>query len=279
VPNQKRARQKAARAQKLEEQRRLARRNSMIKRTVIVVIVAGAVIGSAAAIFAGGGRAATTTSTTSAIENTQNHANAAAITAGCPANPLTTVNKLHWSKLPKMTINAKKLYYATFDTTAGTFVAELDPAEAPVTVNSFVFLAQHKYFNCNSFFRTVQTFVIQSGAPEQNNGDSTQPGYTLPDEFQKHPGTPTFPLDSLVMANEGSTHPNSGGSQFFIVTGTAGETLGNSYTLFGKVISGLNIPIVISDFGDTLAQDNSGSGYGPQVIERILKVTISTKAP
>ena len=269
MPNQKRARQKAARARKLEEQRRIARRNSLIKRTAIVVVVAGVILGTAAAIFSGGG---TTTSTTTVDENLQHTADTAAIAAGCPSSPSTPVNTLHWSHAPKMTINVNRYYYATFDTTEGTFVVQLNPKEAPVTVNNFVFLADHKYYNCNSFFRVIPNFMEQGGAPQQTDSDSTQPGYTIPDEFQKHPGKKTFPLESIVMANTGAK--NSGGSQFFIVTGPEGEELPNTYTLFGKVVSGLNVPILIQDFGNSSPTSN---GVPPLVVERMLKVTISTK--
>lgn len=273
MPNQKRARQKAARARKLEEQRRIARRNSLIKRIVIVVVVAGVVLGTAAAFLTSGGHS-TTTSSTTADQRLQATANTTAVAAGCPASPTTPVNTLHWKHAPKMTIDVNRYYYATFDTTAGTFVVQLDPKEAPVTVNNFVFLAEHKYYNCNSFFRVIPNFMEQGGAPEQVDTDSTQPGYTIPDEFQKHPGKKTFPLESIVMANTGAK--NSGGSQFFIVTGPDGEGLPNSYTLFGKVVSGLNVPIIIQDYGNS---SSTANGIPPLVIERMLTVTISTKAP
>ena len=67
------------------------------------------------------------------------------------------------------------------------------------------------------------------------------------------------------MANTGA--PNSGGSQFFIVAGPEGESLPNSYALFGSVTSGMNVV-------DTINQQGSAQGVPPDVTQRIISVTI-----
>jgi cyclophilin family peptidyl-prolyl cis-trans isomerase len=67
------------------------------------------------------------------------------------------------------------------------------------------------------------------------------------------------------MANTGS--PNTGGSQFFIVAGPQGESLPNSYALFGHVTSGMNVV-------DTINQQGSAQGVPPDVTQRILSITI-----
>ena len=69
----------------------------------------------------------------------------------------------------------------------------------------------------------------------------TEPGYTIPDELPPKAANPAqqYPLGSLVMANTGQ--PNTGGSQFFIVSGPQGESLPNTYSLFGQVTSGMNV--------------------------------------
>ena len=113
------------------------------------------------------------------------------------------------------------------------------------------------------FNTTAGNFVIQGGDP---TGTGTGgPGYTIADEYPKT-ATPQYPLYSLAMANEGSAH--TGGSQFFIVTGSAGEQLGPTYSLFGEVVSGQSVVKVINAFG-------SPSGVPPNVTERMLTVTIS----
>jgi cyclophilin family peptidyl-prolyl cis-trans isomerase len=71
------------------------------------------------------------------------------------------------------------------------------------------------------------------------------------------------------MANSG---PNTGGSQFFIVTGTSGETLPNSYALFGQVVSGFNVIQTINNEGNS---NSNANGSPPQVTHRMLSVSIS----
>jgi cyclophilin family peptidyl-prolyl cis-trans isomerase len=284
----KRERQKAQRRAKLERQQRDAQRRRTIRRSVIVAVIAAAVITSAALIFSGGSStpttlAAPTTTTTAALSTTtsaavstttttlapgtitQAQADAKAVAAGCPASTATRVNTLSWPKAPALTINTAKTYDATFTTTAGTFVVQLDAKNAPITTNNFIFLAQHNYYHCVIFHRVIPGFMFQGGDP---TGTGTGgPGYTIADELPKT-GSPTYPLYSIAMANTGQ--PHTGGSQFFVVTGASGETLPNSYSLFGHLISGQNVAKIINDAGST-----NSSGVPPVVTHRILSITIS----
>jgi cyclophilin family peptidyl-prolyl cis-trans isomerase len=93
------------------------------------------------------------------------------------------------------------------------------------------------------------------------------PGYTIKDENPAKAANAAqqYPLGSLAMANTGQ--PNSGGSQFFIVAGSQGESLPNTYALFGSVTSGMNVV-------DTINQQGSTAGVPPDVTQRILSVTI-----
>ena len=265
-----------------------AKRRQNIRRGVIVAVVAVVVLGTGALLFTGGSSTSTTTSTTSSTTTTsasstsstssttttvkggaapggisQAKANAVAVAAGCPASTSTRVNTLTWTKAPALTIDPKKTYYAHFVTTAGTFVVKLDAQTAPITTNNFVFLAQHNYYKCVIFHRVIPGFVVQGGDP---TGTGTGgPGYTIPDELPKA-GNPTYPLYSLAMANTGQA--NTGGSQFFIVSGASGEALPNTYSLFGQVISGQNVVKILNLAGST-------SGVPPTVTHRMLSVTIS----
>ena len=256
--------------------RRAQRRSQLMRRLVIVVIVAAVVVGSVA-IFVSSGSNSTTTSTSSTTSTTtttvplvdqrlQKEANKVAVAAGCPVSTATTVNTLTWKSAPAMTINTSTTYYAHVVTTVGTFVIQLNASAAPITVNNFVFLADHNFYNCVIFHRVIPTFVIQGGDPTGTG--SGGPGYTIKDEFPKA-GSPTYPLYSVAMANTGSA--NSGGSQFFVVTGSQGESLPNKYSLFGQVVSGINVI-------KTIAAEGSASGVPPNVTQRMLKVTISTSA-
>jgi len=155
---------------------------------------------------------------------------------------------------------------ADVSTTAGDFVIKLDAATAPITTNNFVFLAEHDFYKCVIFQRVVPGFMIQGGDP---TGTGTGgPGYTIPDEYP-NAGNPTYPLYSVAMANAGS--PHTGGSQFFIVTGSQGETLPNTYSLFGQVVIGVKTVQTIQDEGNANPSDN---GVPPVVVNRILNITI-----
>jgi len=277
----KRERQKAARREKLEREQRYEKRRKNIRRGVIVGVIAVVVVGSGALLFTGGkpkakANATTTTTTTASTTTTttakpagftitQAQANAKAVAAGCPASTSTRVNTKTWTKTPAMTINTAKTYYAHFTTTAGNFVVKLDASTAPVTTNNFVFLANQGYYNCVIFHRVISGFMVQSGDP---TGTGTGgPGYTIPDELPKA-GNPNYPLYSIAMANTGAAH--TGGSQFFIVTGASGESLGNTYSLFGQVVSGVKAVNTIQNAGST-----SSTGVPPSITHRILNITIT----
>ena len=164
-----------------------------------------------------------------------------------------------------MTIDTTKTYTATVKTTTGTFDITLDAKTAPNTVNNFVFLADKGYYHCVIFHRVIPGFMDQTGDPTRHRAG--RPGYTIPDENPPKAANPAqqYPLGSVAMANTGQ--PNTGGSQFFIVAGPQGESLPNTYALFGQVTSGMNVV-------DTINQQGSAAGVPPDVTQRILSVTI-----
>ena len=131
-----------------------------------------------------------------------------------------------------MKLDTTKIYHATIETVKGTIEAELYPKLAPKHVNSFVFLACQGYFDGLTFHRHEPGFVIQGGDPSGNG--SGGPGYRLPAEFNATLHTEGI----LSMAR--TSDPNSAGSQFFVMLGRAPH-LDNQYTVFGKVISGLEV--------------------------------------
>ena len=279
----KRQRQKAARRDKIERENREAKRNQLLRRSVISIVVVVLVLGSGYLIFKPSSTTTTTTTTSAPVTTTtssvttttsaaapaltQAQADAKAVAAGCPASTALRVNNLTWSHAPAMTIDRSKTYTANFVTTAGDFSVRLNAATAPQTVNSFVFLAQHNYYHCVIFHRVIPGFMEQTGDP---TGLGTGgPGYTIADENPKA-GNPTYPLFSVAMANTGA--PHSGGSQFFIVTGSTGETLPNSYALFGQVVSGTSVVMAINNAGNSSA---SANGMPPVVTHRILSITVS----
>jgi cyclophilin family peptidyl-prolyl cis-trans isomerase len=204
---------------------------------------------------------------TAADAKAQATANATSVAAGCPKSPATALKKTKWTTAPAMTIDPTKTYTATVKTDLGTIVIALDAKDAPQTVNNFVFLAEHHFFDCAIFLRVIPGFVDQTGDPT-GTGEGT-PGYTIADEYPATASDPAdqYPLGSVAMANTGQ--PHSGGSQFFIVAGSQGESLSPQYSLFGQVTSGMSVVEKINAQGST-------SGVPPDVTHRMLKVTITS---
>ncbi|MEN9645201.1 MAG: hypothetical protein RL238_1870 [Actinomycetota bacterium] len=148
---------------------------------------------------------------------------------GC-ANPDGSSPKTQtFAALPPTCIEEGKTYTATIETTKGTLHVTLRNDIAPVTVNSFVNLARFHYFDGTTCHRAIQGFVVQCGDPTATGTGG--PGYDIPDEFDK---IEPYQIGSMAMANTGQ--PNTGGSQFFIITGPNGASLPPQYTLFGQVI-------------------------------------------
>ncbi len=142
---------------------------------------------------------------------------------------------------PPMSIDPAKRYTATMATSKGSMTIALDPQAAPRTVNSFVFLARYHYFDGIVFHRVIPGFVLQGGDP---TGTGTGgPGYKFADEL---PAPGRYELGSRAMANAG---PDTTGSQFFIISGRDGMGLPPSYSLFGKVVAGLDTVAAIDAVG------------------------------
>jgi cyclophilin family peptidyl-prolyl cis-trans isomerase len=132
-----------------------------------------------------------------------------------------------------MCIDPQKDYTAEMVTSMGTMVIALDPVAAPKTVNNFVNLARYHYYDGVTFHRVIRGFVLQGGDPEGTGRGG--PGYRFEDELPK-PGR--YEIGSLAMANAG---PDTNGSQFFIISGPQGVRLPPQYSLFGKVVKGLEV--------------------------------------
>jgi len=154
-------------------------------------------------------------------------------TATPKPKPVPTPFGARFSHAPAMTVNVKHSYTATMVTSKGTFTIKLLPKVAPLAVNSFVFLARHKYYQHIQFFRVISGFMVQTGDP--TNTGFGGPGYTFRDEKVTLP----YRVGTVAMANSG---PNSNGSQFFIVVGMSPSVSQlHGYTIFGAVTKGMNV--------------------------------------
>ena len=263
---EKRERQKAGRQARLEAEQKAAKRRKGVRRAVTIGIAVVIVVGLSLLITRPWSHSTTaaTTTTTSPTSAAQTAADNASKAAGCPADPSTPLPNPQY-KAPPMTIDTTKTYTATIKTDVGTIVVALDAKTAPVAVNSFVFLADKKYYDCNTFARVIPQFVNQTGDPTGTTSGSV--GYTVQGEVPAT-ATPQYPLGSLAMAKTSQAPPGTTSNQFFIVAGPQGESLPPQYALFGQVTSGQSVVQTINAAG-------SQSGIPPTVTHRMLSVTIA----
>src|SRR5438552_17320460 len=166
-----------------------------------------------------------------------------------PAADGSSPKTQRFSGPPPMGIDPAKQYTAEMVTSKGTMTIALDPVAAPKTVNNFVFLALYHYFEGIHFHRVIPRFLLQGGDPEGSGRGG--PGYKFEDELPK---AGRYEVGSLAMANAG---PNTNGSQFFVISGPSGERLPPQYSLFGKVVKGLDVV-------DAIEKVPTGAGDRPK---------------
>ena len=164
-----------------------------------------------------------------------------------------------FSEPPEMGIDPSKRYTATMETSMGTLVIALDAINAPVTVNNFVFLALHHYYDGVIFHRIINGFMCQGGDPTGTGRGG--PGY----KFEDEPVKQRYQLGSVAMANAG---PNTNGSQFFLISGPSGVNLPPQYNHFGQIVKGLDVL-------DAMQRVSTGRGDRPHEDVVINSVTIS----
>jgi cyclophilin family peptidyl-prolyl cis-trans isomerase len=151
----------------------------------------------------------------------------ASAVAQCPRT-----GEKHFAAAPAMIIDPQKTYIATIQTEKGNIVLQLFAKDTPITVNNFVFLACHGFYDGLTFHRVIPGFVAQGGDPTGTGAGG--PGYAIPDE----PDVASFDAPGfLSMAKSG---PNTAGSQFFI-TYAAEPHLDADFTVFGQVIEGMDV--------------------------------------
>jgi peptidyl-prolyl cis-trans isomerase B (cyclophilin B) len=145
---------------------------------------------------------------------------------------------------------------ATLHTNNGAIEVELFSEDAPKTVENFTTLAGKGFYDGVIFHRVIPDFMIQGGDPTGTG--SGGPGYTFDDEQNQH----GVVRGALAMANAG---PNTNGSQFFIVTADECSWLNGKHTVFGRVVSGMDVVDAIS----AVDRDSSDRPKEPVTIERV----------
>ena len=146
---------------------------------------------------------------------------------------MAKLENMQFTICPPMTVDPAKGYLATIQTENGDIVLELFPDVAPIAVNSFIFLAENGWYDGVTFHRVIPGFVAQGGDPTGTGFGG--PGYAFDNEI-----SPDLKFDQpglLSMANSG---PGSNGSQFFITLSPL-PNLDGGYTIFGRVVSGMDL--------------------------------------
>ncbi|HEX4864862.1 MAG TPA: peptidylprolyl isomerase [Acidimicrobiales bacterium] len=163
------------------------------------------------------------------------------MTTPCPNPDGSSPKQQSFDAQPVMCIDRSKRYTAQMVTSKGSMTIALDAVSAPITVNNFVFLARYHYYEGIVFHRIIPGFVLQGGDPTGTGRGG--PGYKFSDEL---PSPGRYELGSLAMANAG---PDTNGSQFFVISGPSGIRLPPQYSLFGKVVAGLDVVAAIDAVG------------------------------
>lgn len=173
--------------------------------------------------------------------------------------------KKRYSQAPAMQIDKSKQYTATIKTDQGDIVVKLFADKAPLAVNNFVFLAKNGWYDGVTFHRVLPDFMAQGGDPTGLGvGD---PGYSFPNEVT---GLKFDKAGLLAMANAG---PDTNGSQFFITYGPAPQldaadpTKEANYTIFGEVISGMDVAKKLKPRDPQQQPDFTGSVIATIAIE------------
>ena len=150
--------------------------------------------------------------------------------------------------------------------------AELYPEIAPNTVNNFISLVSKNFYDGLIFHRVIRGFMIQGGDPEGTGMGG--PDYSIKGEFSQNGFENSLKHDEGVLSMARSMHPDSAGSQFFIMHKKA-PNLDGAYAAFGKVIEGMENVNKIAETNT----DYSDRPLEPQIIETVTVETFGETYP
>jgi cyclophilin family peptidyl-prolyl cis-trans isomerase/protein-disulfide isomerase len=146
---------------------------------------------------------------------------------------LTLLGEKQFATCPVVTVQENKQYIATLHTEKGDVVIQLFPDKAPMTVNSFLFLAREGWYDNITFHRVLPKLFAQTGDPSGTGKGN--PGYYIITEID-----PTLKFNKPGMVAMVNSGPDTSGSQFFITYAPAAQYDGQ-YTIFGEVLSGMDV--------------------------------------
>ncbi|TXR57364.1 peptidylprolyl isomerase [Quadrisphaera setariae] len=229
-------------AAKAAERRR--RRNTAIAAAIVVVVVAGIAV----LAFTQLNRSSTPQAAGDAP--TSSSASASLPADACPAPTSSpSVTPTEGSTAPDASVAEGRAWTGTITTSCGPIGIELEGAQAPKAVASFVTLAEKGFFNGTPCHRLVTAgiYVLQCGDP---TGTGTGgPGYTF-GPVENAPSDNVYPAGTIAMARQGG-NGDSQGSQFFLVykDSTIPSDSAGGYTVFGRITSGLDVVERVAEAG------------------------------
>ena len=226
-------------------------------RTALAILLGAAVLSACASTTDTSSSTTRTTSKVSIAAASPGSVNCTYVAASTPAK---TVDPPSGTNVP-----ATGSVAVVITTNEGPIMITMDRSKTPCTINSFLSLAQQKYFDATSCHRLVNSglYLLQCGDPSGTG--SGGPGYTFRDETY---ATDTFPAGTVAMANAGT---NTNGSQFFLVYADTG--LPPKYTVFGHM-DAAGIAVVTKIAADGQDGSNSAGGGKPNNPAKILTVTV-----
>ena len=176
--------------------------------------------------------------------------------------PLSGGTKIHFTSNEKGYTNMANPI-VTFEMENGDIMkAELYPEIAPNTVNNFISLVNKGFYDGLTFHRVIRGFMIQGGCPDGNGMGG--PGYSIKGEFTQNGFKNNLAHDPGVLSMARAMHPDSAGSQFFIMHEKSPH-LDGAYAAFGKITEGMD---VVNKIAET-ATDYSDRPLEPQVMKKV----------
>jgi cyclophilin family peptidyl-prolyl cis-trans isomerase/protein-disulfide isomerase len=174
---------------------------------------------------------------------------------------LIELDKQRYTECPPMVVDVSKKYEATITTSKGDFTVELYPEKAPLAVNSFVFLAVNGFYDNVDFHRVIPGFVAQAGDPSGLGMGG--PGYEYANEISD------LKFDGEGILGVANSGVDTNGSQFFI-TYAAQTSLDGGYTVFGKVVDGMDVVT-------NLSANDPQQGIAAETLDKIISITVTEK--
>lgn len=175
---------------------------------------------------------------------------------------LIVLGKRQFTACPPVTVDTRKQYIATLHTEKGDVVIQLFADKAPFSVNSFLFLARNGWYDDITFHRVIPDLFAQTGDPSGTGKGN--PGYYVVTEID-----PQLRFDRPGRVGMVNSGPDTSGSQFFITYGPAAQFDGK-YTIFGEVLSGMD---VLKQLTPRDAQPGQAASPG----DRLLSITIEER--